>query len=53
MVDAVLDPAAAIGINIPELKKTATELAGQVKKEEDYESALSALKDKVLPKGVA
>jgi F-type H+-transporting ATPase subunit alpha len=53
MIDTVLNPAANIGINIPELKKAAKEVAGQVKSEEDYDVALVRLKEQVLPKGVA
>jgi F-type H+-transporting ATPase subunit alpha len=53
MIDTVLDPAASIGIRIPELKKAVIDIAAQVKKEEDYDSALRRLKEQALPKGVA
>jgi F-type H+-transporting ATPase subunit alpha len=53
MVDTVLDPAASIGINIPELKKAVKEVAPQVKDSQDYEPALVRLKEQVLPHGVA
>jgi F-type H+-transporting ATPase subunit alpha len=51
MVDTVLDPAANIGIRIPELKNAVKNIAEQVKKEEDYEPALKKLKEQILPKG--
>jgi F-type H+-transporting ATPase subunit alpha len=53
MIDTVLNPAANIGINIPELKKAAKEVSAQIKSEEDYDVALVRLKEQVLPKGVA
>lgn len=52
MVDVVLDPAANIGINIPDLKKSVKEVAAQIKGEQDYDVALVRLKEEVLPKGV-
>jgi F-type H+-transporting ATPase subunit alpha len=51
MVDTVLDPAASIGIRIPELKKAVKEIAVQVKGEEDYEPNLVRLKEQTLPQG--
>jgi F-type H+-transporting ATPase subunit alpha len=52
MIDTVLDPAANIGIRIPELKSAVKDIATQVKGEEDYDTALVRLKETVLPKGV-
>ncbi len=53
MIDTVLDPAASIGIRIPELKNAVLSIAADVKSEEDYEPALKKLKDQTLPKGAA
>jgi F-type H+-transporting ATPase subunit alpha len=51
MVDTVLDPAANIGIRIPELKKAVKEIASKVKGEEDYDPNLVRLKEEILPQG--
>jgi F-type H+-transporting ATPase subunit alpha len=51
MLDVVLNPAANIGLNLPDLKKAATEIAKRVEKEEDYDETLSLLAGQVLPKG--
>jgi F-type H+-transporting ATPase subunit alpha len=51
MIDTVLDPAASIGIRIPELKQAIQEIAKQVKGEEDYDTALVRLKEQTLPQG--
>lgn len=51
MLDIVLNPAANIGLNIPELKKAAPEAAKRIQKAEDYDENLSLLEDQILPKG--
>jgi F-type H+-transporting ATPase subunit alpha len=51
MLDVALNPAANIGLNIPELKKAAPEIAKRINKEEDYDETLSLLEDQILPKG--
>lgn len=51
MLDIVLNPAANIGLNIPELKKAAPEAAKRIQKAEDYDESLTLLEDQILPKG--
>lgn len=52
MLDVVLDPKAGNSINPAQLKKAAGTLAAQAKKEEDYDSLLSMLKEQVVPDNV-
>jgi F-type H+-transporting ATPase subunit alpha len=50
MLDAVLNPAANIGLNIPDLKRAAPEIAKRIEKQEDYDETLILLENQVLPK---
>jgi F-type H+-transporting ATPase subunit alpha len=53
MLDVVLNPAASIGLSIPDLKKAAPEIAKRVENEEVYDETLHLLEDQVLPKGAS
>lgn len=52
MLDVALDPKVGNSVNAAELKKAAGALAAQAKKEDDYDSLLSMLKEQVVPDNV-
>lgn len=50
MLDVVINPQNGASVNIPALKKAASEIASKAKEESDYEQLLQMLKNQIVPK---